>query len=164
MKQMKKIMPGLLLVTAGSALLAVTVFAQLEGTGENSSGVSPSSVEAVPVQSHPQPPAPSTAQPRPALTPDAPAQGATLVSTSGIVGTAVKNAQGETLGEIRELMIDHQSGRIVYALVTCSGVFGTKQKTLAIPWETLKVGINQTDVVAELRTDQQSSPVALSQR
>jgi sporulation protein YlmC with PRC-barrel domain len=158
---MKKMMPRLLLVAAGGALLAVTAFAQLEGTGENGSGISPSSVEAVP---HSQPLTPSPTQPRSALTPDTPAPGQTLVSTSGLVGTAVKNTQGETLGEIRELMIDHQSGRIVYAMVTCSGVFGMKQKTLAIPWETLKVGLNQTEVVAELRNDQPSPPVALSQR
>jgi hypothetical protein len=63
-------------------------------------------------------------------------------------------------------MIDHQSGRIVYALVTCSGVFGMNQKTLAIPWETLKVDLNQTDVVVELRKDQVSPPthMTLSQR
>ncbi|HKA55514.1 MAG TPA: PRC-barrel domain-containing protein [Candidatus Binatia bacterium] len=161
---MKKMMPRLLLVAAGGALLAVTAFAQLEGTGENSSGTSPSSVEAVPAQPHAQSPAPSPAQPRSTLTPDTPAPGQTLVSISGLVGTAVKNTQGETLGEIRELMIDHQSGRIVYAMVTCSGVFGMRQKTLAIPWETLKVGLNQTEVVAELRNDQPSPPVALSQR
>ncbi|HEV8713957.1 MAG TPA: PRC-barrel domain-containing protein [Candidatus Binatia bacterium] len=129
---------------------------------------SPSSVETAPtpVQPYPHPPATAPSQQSSPLTPSSPAQGPTLVSTSGIVGTAVKNAQGENLGEIGELMIDHQSGRIAYALVTCSGVFGTNQKTLAIPWEAPKVGLNQTEVVAELRDDQASPPtqVTLSQR
>jgi len=82
-----------------------------------------------------------------------------------LVGTTIKNAQGENLGEIQELMLD-QSGRIVYALVKCSGIFGTKQKTLAVPWETLKVGLNQTEVVVELRNDHLYPPaqMAVSQR
>jgi len=63
-------------------------------------------------------------------------------------------------------MLDQQSGRIVYVLVTCSEMFGMKQKTLAIPWDTLKLELNQGNVVVELRNDQlyPPAPTTLSQR
>jgi len=158
---MRKTLLLIALITTWSVLLKVPVWAQHEAT-EDLRAAPPSSVETAPAESSGLP----RAQQKPPFTASAVSPEQTLVSTGGIVGITVKNTQGENLGEIQELMIDRQSGRIVYALVTCSGVFGLHQKTLAIPWETLKVGINQTDVVVELPNDQFSSPtqVTLSHR
>src|SRR5262245_11726005 len=59
-----------------------------------------------------------------------PAQQQTLVSSSALVGTAVKNLQGEKLGNLRELMIDPQTGHVVYAVLASSGVLGMGEKSL----------------------------------
>jgi sporulation protein YlmC with PRC-barrel domain len=161
---------GLPLFTTGVILLAVAAFAQPEKT-EDSPALSPSTIEtAPPVPAEPASPppvaAPSPQTSPPTSTSRAPTQELTLISTSGIVGTAVKNSQGESIGEIRELMLDQHSGRIVYVLVTCSEMFGMKQKTLAIPWDTLKLELNQGNVAVELRNDQLYPPASttLSQR
>ena len=161
---------GLPLVTTGVLLLAVAAFAQPENT-EDSPALSPSITETAPaVPAEPSSPPPVTT-PSPQTSPPpstarTPTQELTLISTSGIVGTAVKNSQGEKIGEIRELMLDQHSGRIVYVLVTCSEMFGMKQKTLAIPWDTLKLELNQGTVAVELRNDQLYPPASttLSQR
>lgn len=84
------------------------------------------------------------------LTTDKPMQQQPLVSNTAVIGATVKNAQGEKLGDIRELMIDPQSGRIVYIMLTSSGFLGTGEKSLAIPWEALKVGLGQNELVVEM--------------
>jgi sporulation protein YlmC with PRC-barrel domain len=82
-----------------------------------------------------------------------PAQQQTLVSSSAFVGTTVKDLQGEKLGELRELMIDPQSGRIVYGVMATGGVLGMGEKPLAIPWETFKVGLEKDELIVEIDKD-----------
>src|SRR5262245_35231959 len=95
-----------------------------------------------------------------------PAQQQTLVSSSALVGTAVKNLQGEKVGDIRELMIDPQTGRIVYAVMASGGVLGMGEKSLAVPWETFKVGLEKDELVVQIDKDKlQSAPTyEVSQR
>ncbi len=47
----------------------------------------------------------------------------------------VRNPQGEDLGEIKNLMVDLNAGRIVYAVLAFGGVVGVGEKLFAIPWE-----------------------------
>jgi sporulation protein YlmC with PRC-barrel domain len=95
-----------------------------------------------------------------------PAQQQTLVSSGALVGTAVKNLQGEKLGDLRELMIDPQTGRVVYAVLASGGVLGMGEKSLAIPWETLKVGLGKEELIVEIDKDklQTVPPHEMSQR
>jgi len=49
----------------------------------------------------------------------------------------VVNAQGENLGEIKEIMLDVRGGRIAYALLAVSGFLGIGEKFFAIPWSAI---------------------------
>ena len=51
-----------------------------------------------------------------------------LLPASTIEGTAVQNAAGEDLGEINELMIDMEQGRIAYAVLSFGGFLGLGDK------------------------------------
>lgn len=158
------------LVSAGSLLVALTVGAQSNEFEDSASGQSPSALPA-PVESDtpsssssaeniPTPEVPVVANPTPG-------QQQTLVSSTTVVGVAVKNTQGETIGNIQELMIDPETGKVTYAMITYNGQWGMgKQKSFAVPWETLKIAFNQTDVVVELEEDKLSLPthVEMSQR
>ena len=95
-----------------------------------------------------------------------PAQQQTLVSSGALVGSTVKDRQGEKLGELRELMIDPQNGHIVYAVVASGGVLGMGKKDLAVPWETFKVGLEKDELVVEIDKDklQTAQPYEMSQR
>ena len=66
--------------------------------------------------------------------------GRQLLPASTIEGTAVQNAAGEDLGEINEIMIDLDQGRIAYAVLSFGGFLGLENKLFAIPWEALKIG------------------------
>lgn len=56
---------------------------------------------------------------------------------SKIMGTAVKNPNGDTLGDIKELVLNPDNGQVVYAVVSFGGVMGLGNKLFAIPWQAL---------------------------
>src|SRR6476659_1025832 len=62
-----------------------------------------------------------------------------VLSSSTICSDHVKNAAGEDLGKIEDLMIDLNSGRIAYAVLSFGGFLKLGNKLFAIPWEALKV-------------------------
>lgn len=57
---------------------------------------------------------------------------------SKIIGTDVKNPKGENLGGIKDLVLDPESGQVVYAVVSYGGVLGMGSKLFAIPWSVLR--------------------------
>jgi sporulation protein YlmC with PRC-barrel domain len=65
-----------------------------------------------------------------------------LVSASckSLDGWEIVNAQGEKLGTFNDVMLDLQSGRIAYAVISAGGggLFGGK-KMIAVPWEALSI-------------------------
>jgi sporulation protein YlmC with PRC-barrel domain len=62
-----------------------------------------------------------------------------VLSASSLAGDSVKNAAGEDLGNIDEIMIDIPSGRVAYAVLSFGGVLGIGSKLFALPWEVLTV-------------------------
>lgn len=56
---------------------------------------------------------------------------------SKITGAKVNNTTGDSLGDINDLVIDPESGEVVYAVVSFGGVFGVGDKLFAIPWRAL---------------------------
>jgi len=62
-----------------------------------------------------------------------------VLSASTISSDHVKNAAGEDLGKIEDLMIDLDSGRIAYAVVSFGGFLKMGNKLFAVPWAALKV-------------------------
>ena len=62
-----------------------------------------------------------------------------VLSSSSICSDHVKNAAGDDLGKIEDLMIDLHSGRIAYAVLSFGGFLKMGNKLFAIPWEALKV-------------------------
>ncbi|MEO8543208.1 MAG: PRC-barrel domain-containing protein [Burkholderiaceae bacterium] len=62
----------------------------------------------------------------------------TILSTSTMAGTDVKSPRGESLGNIKELMIDLSSGRVAYAVVEFGGLLGIGGKLFAVPLLAMK--------------------------
>jgi hypothetical protein len=56
-----------------------------------------------------------------------------------LTGTGVTNRQGENLGDIKDIMIDLESGEIAYAVVSFGGFLGIGDKLFAVPFEALSV-------------------------
>lgn len=54
-----------------------------------------------------------------------------------IIGSKVINVKGETLGKIEDLVVDIDTGRIVYAVLDSGGFLGIGSKLFPVPWESL---------------------------
>jgi len=130
---------GIFTVTASivSLLLAPAAFAGQELDSQKETG-SPQTHEQAPAspaeknQGTLKPLAPTelTAQPMPGGK-------ALLFKASELIGYSVKNKQGEDVGEIEELVVNSQDGRIAYAVLSFGGFLGMGDKLFAIPWKSL---------------------------
>jgi sporulation protein YlmC with PRC-barrel domain len=60
-----------------------------------------------------------------------------VLSSSSICSDHVKNDAGDDLGKIEDLMIDVNSGRIAYAVLSFGGFLKMGNKLFAVPWEAL---------------------------
>jgi sporulation protein YlmC with PRC-barrel domain len=56
---------------------------------------------------------------------------------SRIIGTDVRNAQGEKIGDIKDLVLDAQ-GRATVAIVSTGGFLGIGDRLHAVPWDSLQ--------------------------
>jgi sporulation protein YlmC with PRC-barrel domain len=62
------------------------------------------------------------------------------VSAMRMLNQEVLNIDGEHIGEIRELMIDLNAGRVAYAVLSFGGGFvGVGNKLFAVPWSRLNL-------------------------
>lgn len=65
------------------------------------------------------------------------------VKASDFIGTSVVDQKNESLGDIKEVVIDRSSGRVAYAVVAFGGFLGMGEKLFAIPFSAFK--FNQAD-------------------
>ncbi len=60
------------------------------------------------------------------------------VRASQLMGMNIQNATGKSVGEINDLVIDANTGKIRYAAVTYGGFLGIGNKMFAVPFEAFK--------------------------
>lgn len=62
-----------------------------------------------------------------------------ILSASSLQGNDVKNNQGENLGDIKDFMVDTQTGKINYAVLDFGGFLGIGNKLFAVPMQALQL-------------------------
>ena len=62
-----------------------------------------------------------------------------LLSASTLAADDVYNPKGEKLGSIKELMLNINSGRVCYAVLSFGGFLSLGEKLFAVPWNALTV-------------------------
>jgi len=70
-----------------------------------------------------------------------------LLSTEVLLGSDVKNPQGQDVGDLKQLMLDPHTGRVMYAVVAIGGFLGMGEKTIVVPWNALEVARNGKSLV-----------------
>ncbi len=63
--------------------------------------------------------------------------GPALMGADTLLGNDVCNLQQESLGDIKEIMLDMRTGRISYAVLSFGGFLGVGEKLFAVPWSAL---------------------------
>ncbi len=62
-----------------------------------------------------------------------------LMGADTLMGNDVYNTAGESLGTIKEFMIEMASGRIAYAVLSFGGFLGMGDRLFAVPWQALQL-------------------------
>ena len=63
--------------------------------------------------------------------------GPALMGAETLIGDSVVNAREEDLGDIKEIMLDMQTGQVAYAVLAFGGFLGMGEKLFAVPWQAL---------------------------
>lgn len=72
------------------------------------------------------------------------------LSASTLTGDNVRNPDGDKLGELEEIVIDLDTGRVNYAVLSSGGFLGMGDKLFAIPWDLLTVDTENHEIVLDL--------------
>jgi sporulation protein YlmC with PRC-barrel domain len=76
-----------------------------------------------------------------------------VLTASSLKGDKVVNHQGEDLGEIQEIMVDLDRGRVAYAVLSFGGFLGMGDKLFAIPWQAFSVDTVQKRLVLNTKKE-----------
>jgi sporulation protein YlmC with PRC-barrel domain len=67
-----------------------------------------------------------------------------------LISRKVKNSKGETLGKVKELLIDYAAGDVAYVVLSYGGFLGLGSRRIAIPWEVLEQDPEHNSFVLDL--------------
>jgi len=73
-----------------------------------------------------------------------------VLAADTLTGDKVVNRQKEDLGKIEHLMIDVETGRVAYAVLSFGGFLGLGDKLFAIPWSALAVDTGEKQFILEV--------------
>lgn len=77
-----------------------------------------------------------------------------FLSASTLNGDSVKNHKDESLGDLKDIMIDTTNGKIAYGVLSFGGVLGMGEKLFAVPWEALKIDGANKQLLLNVDKDQ----------
>lgn len=76
-----------------------------------------------------------------------------VLSATTLIGDKVTNTAGENLGDIKDLMIDLDSGCVRYAVIDFGGFLGVGDKYFAVPWRALTVDQKNECIVFDIEKE-----------
>jgi sporulation protein YlmC with PRC-barrel domain len=62
-----------------------------------------------------------------------------VLSMTALTGHRVRNTAGEDLGKLEELVLDEESGRLLYGVLHTGGFLGLGNRLISIPWKRLTI-------------------------
>lgn len=73
-----------------------------------------------------------------------------VLQATTVLGNKVFNSAGEQLGNLKELVIDLEDGRIAYVVLSFGGFLGMGDKLFAIPWEALDLNPKDQTIILDV--------------
>jgi len=85
--------------------------------------------------------------------------GPALMGADTLIGDSVVNGADEDLGDIKEIMLDMQTGQVAYAVLSFGGFLGMGDKLFAVPWQALHLDTVNKRFVLDIDKDRmQNAP------
>ena len=72
------------------------------------------------------------------------------VKASSIIGTDVVDPKGDSLGDVKEVVIDPRTGRVAYVVVSFGGFLSMGEKLFAIPFSALVFKVTKNEYVLDV--------------
>ena len=72
------------------------------------------------------------------------------LSAGSLIGDKVVNPQDENIGNLKEIMLDVDSGRIAYGVLDFGGVLNMGNKLFAVPFDRFRVDENDQRLVLDV--------------
>jgi sporulation protein YlmC with PRC-barrel domain len=82
---------------------------------------------------------------------------ASLLSAATITGDEVCNLQEEKLGTIQDIMLDIQTGKIRYAVLSSGGFLGMGNRLFAVPWSALELDAEHKRFILDMDVERLKS-------
>jgi sporulation protein YlmC with PRC-barrel domain len=76
--------------------------------------------------------------------------GPEVMGASTLSGDSVVDRNGESVGEIKEIMVDVPTGRVAYAVLSFGGFLGVADKLFAVPWSALTLDTDNKQFVLDV--------------
>ena len=76
-----------------------------------------------------------------------------LMGADTLLGNDVYNSAGESLGSIKEFMIEMKTGRVAYAVLSFGGFLGMGDRLFAVPWQALRLDTDSHRFVLNVAKD-----------
>lgn len=77
-----------------------------------------------------------------------------ILSATSLTGTDVRNLRNESIGEIKDLMLDLDTGRIMYAVLSVNdGFLGMNSKYFAVPIQSFKFDKEHEEAVLDINEE-----------
>jgi len=78
----------------------------------------------------------------------------TPLKASDMIDTDVVSPQGDNIGEVKEVVIDPNTGKVAYAVVSFGGFLGMGKKLFAIPFKALQYSWEENEYVLDAPREQ----------
>ncbi|MDP8959819.1 MAG: PRC-barrel domain-containing protein [Actinomycetota bacterium] len=70
-----------------------------------------------------------------------------------VVGWAVRNYEGDSLGKVDEVTRDPDTGEVTHVVVKSGGFFGGEQESLPVDWDSLEIDEDNQIVMVQASKD-----------
>lgn len=80
--------------------------------------------------------------------------GPRLMGADTLMGEDVYNHHEEDLGDIKEIMLDMETGEVAYAVLSFGGILGLGEKLFAVPWQRLQLDTVNKRFLLDVEKDQ----------
>lgn len=81
-------------------------------------------------------------------------RGPEIMGADTLLGTPVYNLQDESLGEIKEIMLNMHTARVAYVVLSDGGFMGKGERLFAVPWDALTLNTGKKRFTLDMKADQ----------
>ncbi len=81
-------------------------------------------------------------------------QAANELRVDWVTGANVTSPDGTAVGQVRDIIVDAQSGQMIAAIIGVGGFLGIGEKQIAVPWDQLTINYDAQEITTELTQDE----------